>query len=59
MKFLHYLKWDIPGLFFVYFRSLSNKQQYNLYKKIYVKNVHQVYGAGIRTNNLKIASHKQ
>ena len=37
------LKWAIPGLFFVYFRLFSN----------ICENVHPVYGAGIRTQNLQ------
>ena len=35
-------RWTIPGLFFVYFRSFSNKH-YNFYSKLgNVKNVHLV-----------------
>ena len=41
-------KWTIPGLFFVYIRQ--RLQQIN------VKNVHPVYGAGIRTHTLQIES---
>ena len=36
---------------FFLFLVFSNKQ-YNLYKKSMWKNVHLVYGAGIRTHNL-------
>ena len=47
------LKWANHGLFFVYFRSSSNKQ-YNFFttnqcEKCYV---HPVYRAGIQTHNL-------
>ena len=49
-------KWAIPGLFFIYFWSFSNKHGYNFLQQINVKNVHPVYGAGIQTHNLHIAS---
>ena len=45
--------WANPGLFFVYFRSFSNKH-YNFYNMW--KNVHPVYGAGIRTHDLRNVS---
>ena len=45
------LKWAIPGLFLIYFRSFLNKH-YNFYDKFMWKDVHPVYGAGIQTHNL-------
>ena len=39
-----------PGLFFVYFRLF--KQTPEFLQQIYVKNVHPVYTAGIRTHDL-------
>ena len=44
-------EWPIPCLFFVYFRLLKQFLQ-----QMYVKNVHLVYSAGIRTHKLQIAS---
>ena len=44
----------IQGLFLVYFRLF--KQTLQFLQQIYVKNVHPVYGAGIRTNDLKNVS---
>ena len=52
MTQLVFLKWVIPGLFFVYLRLLKN---YNFYNK-YVKNVHPVYGPEIRTHDLQYVS---
>ena len=43
-------KWAILGLFFVYFRLF--KQTLQFLQQINVKNVHPVYGAGIRTHDL-------
>ena len=40
----------IPSLFFIYFRLL--KQTLQFLQQINVKNVHPVYGAGIRTHDL-------
>ena len=50
------LKWAIPDLFFVYFRSFSNKHQYNFYNKSMWINVHPLYSAGIWTHSLHNAS---
>ena len=44
------LKCAIPGLFFVYFWSFQTNN--TILHQIYVKNVHPVYRAGIRTHNL-------
>ena len=46
-----FLKRAIPGLFFVYFRLF--KQTLQFLQQINVKNVHPVYGAGIRTHELR------
>ena len=35
-------KWSNPGLFFIYFRSFSNKHQYNFYNKSMWKNVNSI-----------------
>ena len=43
-------KWANPSLFFIYFR-VSNHIT-NFTTNSYVKNVHPVYGAGIRTHSL-------
>ena len=43
-------KWANPGLFFIYFRLFKHTLQF--LQQINVKNVHPVYGAGIRTHNL-------
>ena len=40
-----------PASFFVYLSVFSNKQ-YNFFNKLMWKNVHPVYGAGIRNHNL-------
>ena len=45
------IKWAIPGLFFIYFCLF--KQTLQFLQQIYVKNVHPVYGAGIRTDNFQ------
>ena len=48
-------KWAIPGLFFfisVFFEQTSIQ----FYNKLMWKNDHPVYGAGIRTHNVQIAS---
>ena len=46
-------KWANLGLFFCLFSVFSNKNLNNFYNKYtYVKNVHRVYIAGIRTHNL-------
>ena len=39
-------KWAIPGLFFIIVTNIKFLQQINM------KNVHPVYGAGIRTHDL-------
>ena len=44
-------KWAIPDLFFGLF-----KQTLQFLQQINVKNIHPVYGAGIRTHNLKNTS---
>ena len=44
-------KWAIPNLFFGLF-----KQTLQFLQQINVKNIHPVYGAGIRTHNLKNTS---
>ena len=49
-------KWANPGLFLIYYQSFSNKQ-YNFYNKSLWKNVHPVYGAGIRTHDLSNMRH--
>ena len=49
-------KWANPGLFFCLFSVFLNKQ-YNFYNKSMPKNVHLVYGDGIRTHNLQNISH--
>ena len=46
-----FYKWVIPGLFFIHFRSFQTTK--NL-QQIYMKKVHPVYGAGIRTHILLI-----
>ena len=48
MSFLK--KWTNPGLFFIYFRLFKHKSQF--LQQINVKNVHPVYGAGIRFQDL-------
>ena len=50
-------KWAKPGLFFVYFCHFKQKLQF--FQQIYVKNVHPVYGAGIRTMTFRtrVSSH--
>ena len=48
--FHYFFKWAFPGLFFIYFRLF--KQALQFLKQIYVKNIHPVYGAGIRTRDL-------
>ena len=42
------------GLFFVYFRTFSNKQYVQILQQINAKNVHPVFGAWIRTHSLLI-----
>ena len=51
-----FLKWAIPDLFVIYFRSFSIKHQYNFYNKLMWKNVHLVYSVGIRTHNPQITN---
>ena len=46
-------KWSSPASFIVYFWAFSNKHHYNFYSKLMWKNVHPVYGAGIRTHDLQ------
>ena len=41
----------IPGLFFAYFHILKKTLQF--FQQIGVKNVHPVYGDGIRTHDLQ------
>ena len=50
-SFFLFLNGPTPASFSVF----SNKHHYNFYNK-YVKNVHPVYGAGIRTHDLQIVS---
>ena len=46
-----FFKWANLGLFFVYERSFQTNIK-KFYNKYMWKNVHPVYGAGIRTHNL-------
>ena len=46
-------KWANSDLFIVYFRSFSNKHHNNFYNKYMWKNIHPVYGAEIRTHDLR------
>ena len=55
LYWLAFLKWAILDLFFFYFRSFAYKHQNSFYNKLMWKNVHPVYGAGIRTHDLQIA----
>ena len=48
-------KWANPCIFVVYFRSLK-QTSLQFYNKYMWKNVHPVYGAGIRTHDLQIMS---
>ena len=43
----------ILASFIIYFRSFSNKNHYNFYRKYMGKNVHPVYVAGIWNHNLR------
>ena len=45
-------KWAKPGLFFVYFWSFQTSIITIFTTNICEKNVHPVYGAGMRTHNL-------
>ena len=45
-----FLKWAFPGLFFNLLSSFQT--QIKILQQMNVKNVHPVYGAGIRTHNL-------
>ena len=45
-----FLKWAIPGLFLLYFRSFQTSIQ--LLQQINVKKIHLECGTGIRNNNL-------
>ena len=45
-------KMDQPGLFFIYFQSF--KSNITILQQINVKNIHPVYCAGIRTQNLLV-----
>ena len=47
-----FLKWAIPYLFFVIFRLFKQTSRH-FYNKLIWKNVHPVYGAGIRTQPLE------
>ena len=47
-----FLKMGQPGLFFIYFRSFQTNNA-NFYIKCMWKNVHPVYGTGIRTHDLR------
>ena len=47
-------KWTIPGLFFIYFRLLSETMQ--ILQQINLKNVHPGTGAGTQTHDLLIMS---
>ena len=52
----YFFKWAIPGLFFIYFCLF--KQTLQFLQQIYVEKcyVHPVYGAGIRTHDLRNTS---
>ena len=50
---INFLKWTNSGLFYRLFSVFSNKHQYKFYNKLMWKTVHPVYGAGIRTYNLR------
>ena len=49
-----FFKWDNPGLF-LFIISLCN-QTFEFYNKSMWKNVHPVYGTGIRTHDLSYKS---
>ena len=51
-----FFKWAIPGLFLIYFRPF--KQTLQFLQQIHVEKyyVHPVYGAGIRTHNIRNTS---
>ena len=53
--FLFFLKMGQPRPLFCLFSVFSNKH-YNFYNKYLWKNVHPVYGAGIRTHDLRNVS---
>ena len=53
---LFFFKWANPGPFFFYFRSFQTNITTIFTTNICGKNVHPVYGAGIRTHDLRNVS---
>ena len=53
---LTFFKMGQPRRLFWLFSIFSNKHRYNLYNKSMWKNIHPVYGTGIRTHDLRYMS---